>query len=91
MAGRYRLTASWLPASRICSISSRNLRNMIQVSSGRRSRSPLSPLSLRMMSRRGFDQATELLGCRLRLFRRDFSCSAIISLSGGIEQRLQFG
>ena len=32
-------------------LSSRNLRNMIQVSMGRRSRSPLSPLSLRMISR----------------------------------------
>ena len=40
-----------LPARAICSMSSRNLRNMIQVSIGRRSRSPLSPLSLRMMSR----------------------------------------
>ena len=34
-----------------CSMSSRNFRNMIQVSIGRRSRSPLRPLSLRMMSR----------------------------------------
>jgi hypothetical protein len=37
--------------SAICSMSSRNLRNIIQVSIGNRSRSPLSPLSLRMMSR----------------------------------------
>jgi hypothetical protein len=32
-------------------MSSRNLRNMIQVSRGRRSRSPLRPLSLRMICR----------------------------------------
>ena len=42
--------------------SSRNFRNMIQVSIGRRSRSPLSPLSLRMMSRADLMSAAELLG-----------------------------
>src|SRR6266699_3242635 len=51
MAGRKRLPESLASSARTLSISSRNLRNMIQVSIGRRSRSPLRPLSLRMMSR----------------------------------------
>ena len=51
IAGRNRLPASFASSARCCSRSSRNLRNMIQVSSGRRSRSPFSPLSLRIMSR----------------------------------------
>src|ERR1700690_992037 len=38
-------------------MSSRNFRNMIQVSIGNRSRAPLSPLSLRMMSRADFRSA----------------------------------
>src|SRR5690348_15662662 len=51
MAGLNFSPASLASSSRCCSRSSRNLRNMIQVSSGRRSRSPFNPLSLRMMSR----------------------------------------
>ena len=45
---------AWPRSPRICSMSSRNFRNMIQVSIGSRSRSPLSPLSFRMMSRHDF-------------------------------------
>src|SRR5438552_17232216 len=51
MAWRNFLPASFASSSRPCSMSSRNFRNMIQVSIGRRSRSPFSPLSFRMMSR----------------------------------------
>src|SRR5262245_1728173 len=51
MAGLYFLLATLALTSSSFSRSSRNLRNMIHVSIGRRSRSPLSPLSLRMMSR----------------------------------------
>src|SRR5438876_243392 len=51
MAGRKRSPARVASSSRSCSVSSRNFRNMIQVSIGSRSRSPLRPLSLRMMSR----------------------------------------
>src|SRR5438132_2255332 len=51
MTGRNGLRASFALVSASASWSSRNLRNMIQVRSGSRSRSPLSPLSLRMMSR----------------------------------------
>src|SRR5262245_5313267 len=51
MAGLKVFPASRASSSRWDSRSSRNFRNMIQVSSGSRSRSPLSPLSLRMMSR----------------------------------------
>src|ERR1019366_10756746 len=54
MAGRNFLPASAASSSRWISRSSRNLRNMIQVSSGSRSRSPFSPLSLRIMSRADF-------------------------------------
>src|SRR5438445_13855620 len=50
-AARKRLPLILASSSRICSMSSRNLRNITQVSIGRRSRSPLSPLSFRMMSR----------------------------------------
>ena len=51
MAGLNFLPASLASSSRCLLQSSRNFRNMIQVSIGRRSRSPFSPLSLRMMSR----------------------------------------
>ena len=51
MAALNFLPASLASSSRCCSRSSRNFRNMIHVSSGSRSRSPFSPLSLRMMSR----------------------------------------
>src|SRR6185437_3400405 len=51
MAGRKRLPAILASSARTLSMSSRNFRNMIHVSIGRRSRSPLRPLSLRMMSR----------------------------------------
>src|SRR5205809_6197715 len=51
MAERYFSRLILARSSRTCSWSSRNLRNMTQVSIGRRSRSPLSPLSFRMMSR----------------------------------------
>src|SRR6266516_1343905 len=51
MAGRNFFPASLASCSRCCSRSSRNFRNMIQVRSGSRSRSPFKPLSLRMMSR----------------------------------------
>src|SRR6185437_3955022 len=51
MAALNFLPDSAASSSRCCSRSSRNLRNMTHVSSGRRSRSPFSPLSLRMMSR----------------------------------------
>ena len=57
MAGRNFLPRSLASSSRICSMSSRNLRNMIQVSIGRRSRSPLRPLSFRMMSRQDLTMA----------------------------------
>ena len=53
-AGRKRLPPIFASCFAICSMSSRNFRNMIQVSIGNRSRSPLSPLSLRMMSRQDF-------------------------------------
>src|SRR6266481_5025340 len=49
-ARNFRL-ASAASSSRCTSRSSRNLRNMIHVRSGNRSRSPFRPLSLRMMSR----------------------------------------
>src|SRR3989475_8303658 len=51
MARRNFFPASLASCSRCCSRSSRNFRNMIQVRSGSRSRSPFKPLSLRMMSR----------------------------------------
>src|SRR5262249_54121819 len=51
MARRYFSRFILARSSRTSSWSSRNLRNMTQVSIGRRSRSPLSPLSFRMMSR----------------------------------------
>ena len=54
-AGRKRLPAIRASCSAICSMSSRNLRNMIQVSIGRRSRSPMSPLSLRHNVAAGLD------------------------------------
>ncbi len=54
MAGRYFLRPNLARLSSICSISSRNFRNMIHVSIGSRSRSPESPLSFRMMSRADF-------------------------------------
>jgi hypothetical protein len=50
IAGLYFLPASSSSVSLILSISSRNLRNIIQVSIGRRSRSPFNPLSLRISS-----------------------------------------
>ena len=53
-AGRKRLPLILASSSRICSMSSRNFRNITQVSMGKRSRSPLSPLSFRMMSRQDF-------------------------------------
>ena len=53
-AGRKRLPLILASSSRICSMSSRNFRNITQVSIGSRSRSPLSPLSFRMMSRHDF-------------------------------------
>ena len=59
MAGRNFLPRELgLLVSARVSRSSRNFRNMIQVSIGSRSRSPLSPLSLRMMSR------ADLSSCR---------------------------
>src|ERR1019366_8837975 len=54
MAGRNFLPASAASSSRWISRSSRNFRNMIQVSSGSRSRSPFSPLFLRIMARADF-------------------------------------
>src|SRR6266508_2338169 len=51
MAGRNFFPARAASCSRCASRSSRNFRNMIQVRSGSRSRSPFRPLSLRMMSR----------------------------------------
>src|ERR1700693_283015 len=54
MAGRNFLPASAASSSRCDSRSSRNFRNMIHVRSGKRSRSPFSPLSLRIMSRADF-------------------------------------
>ena len=52
--GRKRLPLILASSSRICSMSSRNFKNITQVSIGSRSRSPLSPLSFRMMSRHDF-------------------------------------
>ena len=57
MAGLNFFPASLASPSRCSSRSSRNFRNMIHVSIGSRSRSPLSPLSLRMMSRADFRSA----------------------------------
>src|SRR5271170_3679585 len=54
IAARNFLPASAASSSRCDSRSSRNFRNMIQVRSGRRSRSPFNPLSLRIMSRADF-------------------------------------
>ena len=51
IAGLNFLLASAASSSRCNSRSSRNFRNIIHVSNGKRSRSPFSPLSLRMMSR----------------------------------------
>src|SRR5947209_19640607 len=51
MTGRYFSFFIFARSSRMASWSSRNLRNRSQVSMGRRSRSPLRPLSFRMMSR----------------------------------------
>src|SRR5689334_2716762 len=51
MAALNFLPDSAVSSSRCCSRSSRNFKNMIHVRSGRRSRSPFSPLSFLMMSR----------------------------------------
>ena len=51
IAGRNFFPESSASSSRMRSMSSRNFRNMTQVSMGSRSKSPFRPLSLRMMSR----------------------------------------
>src|ERR1700691_4441998 len=80
------LPASLASSSRCCSRSSRNLRNMIHVSNGRRSRSPFSPLSFRMMS-------------RADLRRLPSICDVVVGAAlfapfffdlGGIEESLKF-
>src|SRR5437016_11367913 len=84
MAGRNFLPASLASSWRCCSRSSRNLRNMIHVSSGSRSRSPFKPLSLRMMSRA--DLSREPRDCAV------VGTGAAGSLAlGGIESSLEFG
>src|SRR5437667_661735 len=84
MAGRNFLPASLASSSRCCSRSSRNFRNMIHVSSGRRSRSPFRPLSLRMMSRA--DLSREPRDCAV------VGPGAAGSFAlGGIELSLEFG
>src|SRR5258708_1798566 len=54
MAGTKRLPATLASVWRTFSMSSRNFKNIIQVSIGNRSRSPFKPLSLRIMSRQDF-------------------------------------
>src|SRR6266446_7402103 len=85
MAARNLRPASAASSSRSISRSSRNFRNMIQVSNGSRSRSPLRPLSLRMMSRADFTRlpsACTVVGCGT-----SFRTAADL---GGIEMSLQF-
>src|ERR1700680_4535136 len=85
MAGRNFLPASATSSSRWISRSSRNLRSIIQVSSGRRSRSPFSPLSLRMMSRADFKRLPS--ACAV------VGAGPLVDFVGlrGIESVLQFG
>src|SRR4051812_16204814 len=84
MAGRNLFFANAASSSRCCSRSSRNFRNMIHVRSGRRSRSPLRPLSLRMMS-------------RAALIRLPSACAVVFGVSAplvflrAIEHSLQVG
>src|SRR5438128_2567606 len=85
MARRNVLPARDASCSRCSSKSSKNLRNMIHVSSGNRSRSPFSPLSLRMMSR-----------ADLRRLPRDWAVvgagvAEVFFALGGIEVLLEFG
>src|SRR5437762_12061670 len=83
MAGRNFLRARATSSSRCNSKSSKNLRNMIHVSRGNRSRSPFNPLSFRMMS-------------RADLIRLPRDCAVVgvalfLALAlGGIEILLQF-
>src|SRR6266566_4547411 len=103
MAGRKRLPESLASSARTLSISSRNLRNMIQVSIGRRSRSPLRPLSLRMMSRQ--DLTMEASCCAVdcwtsfwtsftwAFFGRPFVATFCLGMVLGlidVQERLQF-
>ena len=82
MAGSKLLAARAPPLPRAAvSRSSRNLRNMIQVSSGRRSRSPLSPLSLRMMSRADLIRLPK----RLRGRHRRIAVRSVFLITSGIE------
>src|SRR5438132_13518317 len=85
MAARNLRPASAASSSRSISRSSRNFRNMIQVSNGRRSRSPFSPLSLRMISRADFSKLPS--DCAV------VGCGTILRVAadlGGIEMSLQF-
>src|ERR1700737_4678075 len=88
MAWRNFLPARVASSFRVSSMSSRNLRNMIQVSIGKRSRSPLNPLSFRMMSRLDF---TMLPSCWAVDFGTSiFVLRGVISLEnlGSVEKRL---
>src|SRR5437867_12741623 len=84
MAGRNFLPASFASSCRCNSRSSRNLRNMIHVSSGSRSRSPFKTLSLRMRSRA--DLISEPRDCAV------VGAGGAESFAlGGIELSLEFG
>src|ERR1700732_2740428 len=85
MAARNFLPASAASSSRWISRSSRNFRNMIQVRSGSRSRSPFSPLSLRMMPRADFKRLPS--ACAV------VGAGPLVDFVGlrGIESVLQFG
>ena len=91
MAGRKRLAGERGFLLALDSRSSRNLRNMIQVSIGSRSRSPFSPLSLRMMSRADLSRLPRALGGGLGL-RRFWSCGCepFIAFLCGVQKILQF-
>ena len=91
MAGRNFLPASAASSSRCSSRSSRNFRNMIQVSIGSRSRSPFRPLSLRMMSRADLSRLPRgwavVCGC---VVVASCGCEPFATFLCGIEEGLQF-
>src|SRR5438132_1509484 len=81
MAGLNFFVASLASPSRWSSKSSRNFKNMIQVSIGNRSRSPFSPLSLRMMSRADLmSEASDWTVVAFRLLRIDLAIGACFHL-----------
>src|SRR3990172_3794598 len=88
MAGTNRSARSVASVSRTCSMSSRNLRNMIQVSIGSLSRSPLRPLSFRMMSLADLITEASCWAVEVALLTVLW---AMLSPLGGVEERLKLG